>query len=298
MAFRAAEYERYKGERTNRPAWMPIAYGTIQRGWNSKWVRRLSMLSLALGFGLVAMMYMVNQVMPGWREIAEQATNRATHGSGLQIDAGFYLMLTNVFVRPILLPLALLFGYDLIASDMRTNALEAYFSRPVTPLGYLTGRTLAFVGFLMLATFGPFFLVWFADIATSPSEAHTALIRFVPISLFFALLFISFTLALMIQAITSLTRSAIWSNLIFVVIFLFFAAMGIALAEITDRPNMMAFSFINDTRVICATLLGIDLAGNSSPSDASPAVAFSVMIGISIISFLIILRGLKRRSLV
>jgi|FLOH01.1.fsa_nt_gi hypothetical protein len=298
MAFRAAEYERYKGERTNRPAWVPIAFGTVQRGWKSKWVRRLSMLSLALGFGLVAMMYMVNQVMPSWREIAEQATNRATQGSGLKVDAGFYLILTNVFVRPILLPLALLFGYDLIASDMRTNALEAYFARPVTPLGYLTGRTLAFVSFLMLATFGPFFLVWFADIATSPSEAHTDLIRFVPISLFFALLFISFTLALMVQAVTSLTRSAIWSNLIFVVIFLFLSAMGMVLFQITDRPNMMAFSFLSDAKVICATLLGIDLADGGSPTNVSPAIAFSMMVGISIISFLIILRGLKRRSLV
>ena len=300
MAFRAAEYERYKGPRTNRPSWFPIAFGTIKRGWQSKWVRRLSMLSLVMGFGLMAMMYMINQVVPQWREITDQAAEMAANGSGnsLSSDTGMYLILTYVFVRPILLPLALLFGYDLIASDMRTNALEAYFSRPVTPLGYLTGRTLAFVSFLMLATFGPFFLVWLADLATSPSEEHTQVIRAVPIGLFFSLLIISTTVALMVQAITSLTRSAIWSNLVFVVIFLFLSGMGAVLWAITDEPNMWAFSFAHDAKVVCATLLGIDLRAGGDMSSASPAVAFGVMFGISIVSFFIVLRGLRRRSLV
>ncbi len=298
MAFRAAEYERYQGERNNRPAWVPISFGTIKRGWKSKWVRRLSMLSLVMGFGLMAMMYLVNQVIPEWRSVTEEAAHMASGGGGFKVDTGFYLILTYVFVRPILLPLALLFGYDLIASDMRTNALEAYFSRPVTPLGYLAGRTFAFVSFLMLATFGPFLLVWLADVATAPDEAHYDLIRHVPFSLFAALLIISTTVALMVQAITSITRSATWSNLIFVVIFLFLSGMGAVLYEITDKPNMWAFSFFNDTKVVCATLLGVDLTDNHDYANASPAMAFGVMIGISVVSFLIVMRGLRRRSLV
>lgn len=298
MAFRAAEYERYKGQRTNRPAWFPIASGTIKRGWQSKWVRRLTMLSLVMGFALMAMMYMVNQVIPEWRAAAEQAATMSGNNDSFSVDIGFYLALTYVFVRPILLPLALLFGYDLIASDMRTNALEAYFSRPVTPLGYLMGRTLAFVSFLMLATFGPFFLVWLADLATSPNEEHTQLIRTVPIGLFFSLAIISTTVALMVQAITSLTRSAIWSNLVFVVIFLFLSGMGGVLWAITDEPNMWAFSFAHDAKVVCATLLGVDLRAGGDMDSASPVVAFSVMIGISVTSFFIVLRGLRRRSLV
>jgi hypothetical protein len=298
MAFRAAEYERYSGERTNRPAWLPIAFGTIQRGWKSKWVRRVSVLSLILGFGLMAMMYMVNQVVPEWRSITEKAAQHATSDDGFKVDGRFYLILINIFVRPILLPLALLFGYDLIASDMRTNALEAYFSRPVTPIGYLAGRTLAFVSFLMLATFGPFFLVWLADVATAPDDTHFQTIAHIPVSLFFALLIISFTVSLMIQAVTSLTKSATWSNLVFVVIFLFLGGMGPVLYEITDEQNMMAFSFVNDTKVVCASLLGIDLDQNHDFANASPAAAFSVMIGVSVISFLVIMRGLRKRSLV
>lgn len=298
MAFRAAEYERYKGQRTNRPAWLPVAFGTIKRGWKSKWVRRLTMLSLVMGFGLMVMMYMINQVIPEWRAAAEQAASMANNDDTFTVDAAFYLVLTYVFVRPILLPLALLFGYDLIASDMRTNALEAYFSRPVTPLGYLTGRTLAFVSFLMVATFGPFFLVWLADIATSPNPEHTQLILTVPIGLFFSLAIISTTVALMVQAVTSLTRSAIWSNLVFVVIFLFLSGMGGVLWAITDEPNMWAFSFAHDAKIVCATLLGIDLRASGDMSNASPAVAFGVMFGISIVSFFIVLRGLRRRSLV
>ena len=295
MAFRAAEYERYDGPRTRQPAWLPIAFGTLHRGWQSKWVRRLSVVSLVIGFGFMAMMYMVNQVIPEWRTIAEKAAQTAAPDAGFDIDRGFYLMLSNVFIRPVLLPLALLFGYDLIASDMRTNALEAYFSRPVTPFGYLLGRTLAFVGFLMLATFGPFFLVWLADMATSPNESHSFVVQTVPIRLFFALLFISVTMALMIQAVTSLTRSAIWSNLVFVVIFLFLGAMGPILFEITERQNLMAFSLVHDTKVVCATFLGIDLSEGHSYANATPAVAFGVLLTVSVLSFIIVMRGLQKR---
>ncbi|MCP4092767.1 MAG: hypothetical protein GY747_04890 [Planctomycetes bacterium] len=298
MAFRAAEYERYSGERTNRPSWLPIAFGTIQRGWKSKWVRRVSVLSLVLGFGMMVMMYMINQVVPEWRSITEQAAKHAGQPA-FKVDTSYYLMLIQIFVRPILLPLALLFGYDLIASDMRTNALEAYFSRPVTPIGYLTGRTLAFVSFLMLATFGPFFLVWLADIATAPNDEHFAAISHVPIGLFFALLLISLMISLMVQAVTSLTKSATWSNLVFVVIFLFFGVMGPVLYEITDhQQNMMAFSIINVTKVICGTFLGVDFQANGDHMNATPGAAFGVAIGVSAVSFLVIMRGLRKRSLV
>lgn len=298
MAFRAAEYERYKGGRTNRPSWLPIAYGTIQRGWKSKWVRRVSVLSLVLGFGLMVMMYMVNQVLPEWRSITEKAAQQAGNNPAMKIDLKIYLILINAFVRPILLPLALLFGYDLIASDMRTNALEAYFSRPVTPIGYLTGRTLAFVSFLMLATFGPFFLVWLADVATAPNDAHFQTIAHVPFSLFFALLLISFMVALMVQAITSLTKSAIWSNLVFVVIFLFLSVMGVILFAITDKSEMLAFSLFNVTSVVCATFLGYDFEANFEYDNVPPGTAFAVVIGISVVSFLVTMRGLRKRSLV
>lgn len=294
MAFRAAEYERYDGLRSNRPTWIPIARATLQRGWSSKWVRRLTFMALLMGLTVVVILYIANQTVPEWRTIAEEAGSKVTNDDGFRIDARWYVHLTRGFVNPFVLILSLMFGHDLIASDLRTNAMEAYFARPITPLSYLFGRTVAFVGFLMAATFGPILAIWVGDLMFS-AEGHFEVIKHVPIRLFLALLLTCTTVALMVQAITILTRSAIWTNLVFLVIFVMLQGMGLILWGITQNDNMLAISYFHDTWVVAASMLG-EL--EHSRSDHVPAgLAFAVLISLSALSFFIVHRGLKRRSL-
>jgi len=295
MAFRAAEYERFHGERTSRPTWIPIATATLARGWASKWVRRMSFLSLLMGFTIVVLLYVFNQIAPDWRHLVETAGSRVSEqNDGFRIDSKFYLHLLGIFVNPFVLILSLMFGHDLIASDLRTNAMEAYFSRPITPLSYLFGRTVAFVGFLMLATFGPIMLIWCGDLLFS-EEGHIDDIANVPLGMFLSLLLSCTVVALMVQAITILTRSAIWTNLVFLVIFVMVQGMGAMLWGITDNSSFLAISYFHDTYVACAATLG-ELDGLTA-SHASAPLAFSVLIGLAVVSFSIIMRGLKRRSL-
>ncbi|MDA0667071.1 MAG: hypothetical protein O3A95_02735 [Planctomycetota bacterium] len=295
MAFRAAEYERFSGERSSRPTWIPIATATLARGWASKWVRRMSFLSLLMGFTIVVLLYILNQVVPDWREAIAIAGDQVAEGGGeWTIDARFYLRLLAVFANPFILVLSLIFGHDLIASDLRTNAMEAYFSRPITPLSYLFGRTIAFVGFLMLATFGPIMLIWCGDLLFS-EEGHIDVIASVPLGLFFALLMSCTVVALMVQAITILTRSAIWTNLVFLVVFVMVQGMGAMLWGITGNSSLLAMAYFQDTFVVCAAALG-ELDGIES-SHPPVALAFGVLIGLAFLSFGILMRGLKRRSL-
>jgi ABC-type transport system involved in multi-copper enzyme maturation permease subunit len=295
MAFRAAEYERFSGERSSRPTWIPIATATLARGWASKWVRRMSFLSLLMGFTIVVLLYILNQVLPDWREAVAAAGAQVSEGGGeWTIDAEFYLHLLAVFVNPFILILSLMFGHDLIASDLRTNAMEAYFSRPITPWSYLFGRTIAFVGFLMLATFGPIMLIWCGDLLFS-EEGHIDVIASVPLGLFGALLLSCTVVALMVQAITILTRSAIWTNLVFLVVFVMVQGMGVMLWGITGNSSLLAIAYFQDTFVVCAAALGeLDSIDSSHPP---AALAFGVLIGLALLSFGILMRGLKRRSL-
>ncbi|MHC4822955.1 MAG: hypothetical protein ACYTEP_02940 [Planctomycetota bacterium] len=294
MAFRAAEYERFEGKRSSRPTWIPIATATLRRGWASKWVRRMSFLSLLMGFTIVVILYILNQTVPDWRQLVEAAGSEIQQEDNFRIDARFYTHLLGMFVNPFILILSLMFGHDLIASDLRTNAMEAYFSRPITPLSYLFGRTVAFVGFLMLATFGPIMVIWVGDLMFS-NEGHFELIKQVPGAMFLSLLFACTTVALMVQAITILTRSAIWTNLVFVVIFVMIQGMGVMLWGITDNASMLAISYFHDTYVVCAFMLG-ELK-NLGVSHAPAPVAFAVLTGLAVLSFGILMRGLKRRSL-
>jgi hypothetical protein len=293
MAFRAAEYDRYTGPRSKRPAWWPLMSATLLRGWSSKWVRRLTWLSLIQGFSLCVLMYVLNDVIPTWRETAQMVGNSVQMQDEFTIDARLYLRLLNLFVYPVLMPLALLFGYDLISKDIETNATEAYFARPITPLSYLMGRTLAFIGFLLAATLGPMLMVWVADYATS-ADGHFETIKAVPGGMTLALAFIATSLALLVQAVSILTRSGTWTNLIFLMVFLFGHAMAYILYEMTDNLNMLSMSILHNTFVICAAALGeLDRFDDHAPA----ALSFMVMGIAAAASFLILLRGLGRRSM-
>lgn len=295
MAFKAAEYQRYSGPRSKIPAWVPLAGLALSRGWKSKWVRRITSLSLMLGVGMMIMMYTMNQILPGWRDLTEQVGAIAGGDSGdWEIDARVYLKLLKLFVYPVLLPLSLLFGYDLISKDIETNALDAYFSRPISPLSYILGRSVAFVGFLMAATFGPMMLVWVSDWATS-SDAHFSQIAIVPFGMFWSLLLISVTLSLLVQAITTITRSGLWTNISFVFIFIVLSILANMIFAITMNPNALALSILHNTGVVCEYALNEIPTKRALPS-APANVSILVMLTTSLVSFLIVYRGLKRRT--
>ena len=295
MAFKAAEYQRYSGPRSKIPAWVPLAGLALSRGWKSKWVRRITSLSLMLGVGMMIMMYTMNQILPGWRDLTEQVGAIAGGDSGdWEIDARVYLKLLKLFVYPVLLPLSLLFGYDLISKDIETNALDAYFSRPISPLSYILGRSVAFVGFLMTATFGPMMLVWISDWATS-NDAHFSQIAIVPFGMFWSLLLISVTLSLLVQAITTITRSGLWTNISFVFIFIVLSILANIIFAITMNPNALALSILHNTGVVCEYALNEMPTKRALPS-APANVSILVMLTTSLVSFLIVYRGLKRRT--
>ena len=295
MAFKAAEYQRYSGPRSKIPAWVPLAGLALSRGWKSKWVRRITSLSLMLGAGMMIMMYTMNQILPGWRDLTEQVGAIAGGDSGdWDIDAGVYLKLLKLFVYPVLLPLSLLFGYDLISKDIETNALDAYFSRPISPLSYIIGRSVAFIGFLMTATFGPMMLVWISDWATS-NDAHFSQIAIVPFGMFWSLLLISVTLSLLVQAITTITRSGLWTNISFVFIFIVLSILANIIFAITMNPNALALSILHNTGVVCEYALNEMPTKRALPS-APANVSILVMLTTSLVSFLIVYRGLKRRT--
>lgn len=294
MAFTAPEYERYTGERASRPAWIPLMTLTIARGWkSSRWVRWITWVSLIMAFGMTVMFYVANSVVPEWRSLASDVGEKVGQ-TGWAIDREFYLGLLSFFVYPVLLPLSLAFGYELVAKDIESNAVESYFARPLTPISYLLGRTAAFTAFLLAATLVPLTVVWISDIATAP-EGRYAELGNIPLGFALALTITSVALALFAQAVTTITRSAIWTNLSFVVLLFFGHILAMILFEITDQSGMLAISLLQDVYVLCAWSLGMaDQLGDFSPSVGQ---AIGVIGGIIVFSFLFLLRGLRRRTL-
>lgn len=292
MVFRAGSYTRYEGPRSTKPAWWPLLTATVRRGLRSVWVKRLAGFSILMSLGMMVMFYVLNKVIPDWREIARQ-TGENIGKPDVAVDARFYRVLLSAFVYPILLPLSMLFGSELVASDMRTNALESYFSRPITPFGYILGRTLAYAGFLLAATLLPLLIVWSSDMLTAP-DGHFKEVGHVPLGLAQSLILVAVVVALMVQAAATLTRSAFGANIMLGVFFVFFGALGAALHESSHEESMLAISFLTDVFVVCSVSLGIPLKDDMP----SAGLAFTVVIGMGLLCFFYLWRTLKRRVLV
>lgn len=295
MAFRAAEYERFTGTRSSAPAWWPLWGATFRRGWSSRWIRIITWAGIGIAGAITLVLYFVQKAVPAWRSMVEQM-GQETGGGGphLRFDASIYLILLHWFIYPVLVPMAMLLGYDLMAGDLRGNALESYFSRPITPLGYLTGRTLAFVSFLLLPTLLPLLWIWCCDVFTAHA-GHFAQVRGVPLGLSAALVLTALSMALFIQALTTITKSGLWTALVFVILFVMSGTMGPALAELTDRPGFMALAFWENIFTVANGLLGFP----ESPNGHAPfGLSLAILLGVTLASFLYLLRKVKHRALV
>lgn len=296
MAFRAAEYERFRGERATAPAWWPLWHATFRRGWSSRWIRLTTYLGLGFAAIWTLILYFVQKVVPEWRTMLESMGEAAAEhgGPAFKLDARIYLILLQWFVYPVLVPMAMLLGYDLMAGDLRGNALESYFARPITPLGYVAGRTLAFVSFLLLPTLLPLLWIWCMDVFTAP-EGHMAVVGRVPLGLTAAMLLIALALALFIQALTTITKSGLWTALVFVILFILSGTLGPALAEVTRQNEFMAIAFWENIYNVANGFLG---RPDRSDFHAPFGLSLAIVTAIAGCSFLYLLRKVKQRTLV
>jgi ABC-type Na+ efflux pump permease subunit len=297
MAFRAPAYAKYEGPRLRRPAWVPLMAVTLKRGFRSVWVKRIIWFSGAMAFAMMVVFYVLNRLIPEWRSMTESVGEAlGEDGDAFRVDARLYLNYLYAFIFPVLLPLSLLFGSELVASDLRTNALESYFSRPISPLGYVLGRTAAYAGFLLLATLVPLLMVWFSDVSTAPA-AHLDVVGHVPWGAAQALILIALVLSLLVQAVATVTRSAMGTNIFMVVFFIFFQILSQSLYESTDNDNYLAVSFLSNILAVCSASLGLPRAAHDDVM-APTGLAFAVVIGLGLLCFLILWRQLRRRVLV
>jgi len=298
MAFHASEYERFQGQRSGAPAWWPVFKATITRGWSITWVRRITMGSMFLSLAIIFGLYTLYKVVPGWRELLRQFGQFAGNAGDdipWTIDARFYAGLMNAFIYPVLLPLSVLFGQDLIASDIRTNALEAYFARPLTPVGYLLGRSLAFIGFLLSATLAPLLFVWGFDVVTAPDN-HFSEVSMVPGGMSLALFCVALTLALVVQAVTSLSKSPTWTNLGLIAAFVMSPPLAHILHEITDNSAFLALSLPENILVICRHFMSLPIPKHSVlPLAEHALIAFGILAATSLA---VLARRILRKGLV
>ncbi len=112
-------------------------------------------------------------------------------------------------------------GSGLIANDLKANALQIYLSKPITRQDYLIGKLGVLVFFLALPTLAPGLLLYLLAILFQANLSYFADNPWVPASIIGYSLAIVFTYALVMLALSSLTRSSRFAGISFAAVFLF-----------------------------------------------------------------------------
>lgn len=150
----------------------------------------------------------------------------------LRIDSKFYFDFLRFQAFPIFVML-LYAGSGLIANDLRYNALQIYFAKPITRLDYILGK-LGIIGFFTLAvTLLPALLLFLLHMSfANDSKVFSENLWLAgPIILYATLL--SSVNSLLILALSSLSRSSRFVGLIFFAVYFFSEALFGILRVIT-----------------------------------------------------------------
>lgn len=180
-------YRGWNGRRsTEFWRWLVIAQNGFLRAWNSRWLRRLMILAWipATYFGVAFFAYeraltsvenrglleVMAQLMP---ENLSEAFQRATEGDPTETRHYVWSQLLFVFFRysqSLLMVLVVgLVAPPLIARDVASKAFLVYFSRPISRLEYILGKSATVWGYLLLISTAPALALYALAVALSPS---------------------------------------------------------------------------------------------------------------------------------
>jgi ABC-2 type transport system permease protein len=160
--------------------------------------------------------------------------------------------------------IAIYAGAGLIANDMKANALQIYLSKPITRRDYLIGKLGVLVFFLALPTLVPGLLLFLIAVLFQPSMEFLRGNYWVLASITVYSLLIIFTYALVILALSSLSRSSRFAGINFAAVLFFSQILYGILSSILRTTRVAWVSLANNI-----TQVG-DLLFGSPPQYRSP----------------------------
>jgi len=143
-------YTHWDGELLERRRpWSPITRQGIRLAFKRKYFKFSFFVSLVPAFGFLVGIY-ASEKIQDFKVMIKGAPTI------LQVNPGFFrAYFAGDFLLFMMLMLMVLAGAGLIADEMRHNALQLYFARPLTKKDYFMGKAAILVFFLSLVTVVP-----------------------------------------------------------------------------------------------------------------------------------------------
>ena len=168
--------------------WLVIASTGVRRAWQSRWLRRLLLLSWvpAVWFGTGFFIWEQAMLYPEWEEGLKPFIRhmpRAEHlisiidasgqdNADFERHAFWAWMLQSFFRYTQSMIMVLLIGViapSLISQDVRSRALLLYFSRPVPRGSYILGKVATIWFYLAMISIVPAMVLYLLGVSLSPT---------------------------------------------------------------------------------------------------------------------------------
>lgn len=204
-------YRHIEGIRPpSRLLFLPIAGTGVKLFFRKKLPKILGAMALVPFLGMVLILAAPHLIeFPGGRLPDELLAVFNVTG------AGIYIYLAN-WEWIFLILFTAMSGSGLIANDLRANALEIYFSRPLTLLDYFLGKLMVILSILLGLTLLPCLLLWTIDVILCETDGYwLEQLHMLP-RIICACLLMTVPYALLMLAFSAIARTARNAMLLFV----------------------------------------------------------------------------------
>lgn len=136
--------------------------------------------------------------------------------------------------------MALYIGSGLIANDLRCNALQIYFSKPLTRMDYLLGKLGILFFFVLLVTLLPGLFLWLLHLMFAGSWEALQQNAWIGLSILVYSLVLALVNGLLMLAFSSLSRNSRFAGLVFFAVY-FFSESVYGILRVVSRDTNLAF---------------------------------------------------------
>lgn len=243
-------YKPWAGEAAGGSRAWPIFRESLLYGLRTKWLKML--YSAAWAPCIVASVVRYFQYTIAALHPENEGIQRVVESVNEQFY--FQFQVAQFFIMAIL---AALVGPGLVAEDRRANALELYFSRPITRADYLFGKAGALFCFLLSVTLAPNLMLWLVEGAMSPEYKGFTENWIYPLQALGYDGLICAVSTLLVLAISSMTRSTGMGTTYWLVLFFGSNLLGGALSRLLDNRSLSVLSFIHTNNAVCREIFGM-----------------------------------------
>ncbi len=282
MTIREKGYTHWEGElRARRLAWWPITRLGIRLAFKKKYFKFIYAGAFGPAFAFIVGIYIAERV--------EDFQSMLRGPRVLEVNPKYFLTYFNSdFLLFMMLMIMLVSGAGLISDDLKYNALQLYFARPLAKKDYLMGKMAVLVFFLLSLTLVPGLLFIVFKLLFAGSFSFLATYPWLPTAVVASSLLTTAFFCLYTLLLSSLSRNRRYVSIL---IFAIYVASDIFFGFFYENFRKPGFVLLSLKRNLQQT--GAFFFQQKPPYPVSWLYSFLILVGICLVAVLVLRRKVR-----